>query len=185
MIESAMSKKPTSSRQCGPRAERGSMAKAGRERLRREGPASDPAPPAGSDHPGRKLRPARGLCDHRSAVAARGQAGRAADRLSHARFLSRSRVHLQDRKPQRLRALRAYRPRASWRAAPVREMRAQRRNRGRQARPPVAGSGRPRRLCAAPADGRARGPVPGLRGLTASALIAARALTVRKRVGRG
>ena len=74
-------------------------------------------------------------------------------------------IRLQDREPQRLCALRAPRPRASRRAAVVREVRTERRDRRREARPSVAGSGRARRLCAASSDGRTRGPMPGLRGL--------------------
>ena len=109
--------------------------------------------------------PSWGLCDHRPAFASRRQAGRAADRLSHARFFSRARLRLQDREPQRLCALRASWSRPSRRAAPVREMRTERRDRGRQARPSVAGSSRARRLRPASADGRACGPMPGLRGV--------------------
>ena len=86
-----MTKKRAPIERFGPRAGGGRLAGAGGERLRAAGLASDPPPPAGAGHSGRKLRPPRSLCDHRPALASRGQAGRAADRLSHARFFSRAR----------------------------------------------------------------------------------------------
>ena len=74
------------------------------------------APPRAGD-PWPQPRPARRLRDHRRNGAPRGQADRAADRLPNAGVLPRQRLRAQDRKPQRLRAMRAFRPRAPRRAA--------------------------------------------------------------------
>jgi len=87
-----------------------------------------------------------------------------ADRLSHAQVFPRSWI-LQDRKPQRLCALRAPRSRASralllcekcGRSDEIEDVKLDRLLREAAARG---------RLCPAPANGRARGPVPELRSL--------------------
>ena len=62
--------------------------------------------------PEREPCPARRLCDHRGAGAARGQGDRAAHRLPHARFLSRARLSAQ-----------ASRAATLTRAAPISTMR--------------------------------------------------------------
>ena len=90
---------------------------AGREACARKGLQLTPLRQAVLGDPRRKPCPARRLCDHRGAVAPRGQGDRAADRLPHARLLPRARLPAQDREPQRLCALRAFRPCAPGRAA--------------------------------------------------------------------